>query len=332
MRVLVLGGGGFLGYHVVDAAQRQGHEVTVFTRGGSAPMDRVAVLTGDRTDDLDALRGHTWDAVVDTYTDDEPGATAIRRTAQLLSGAVGGYCYVSGMSVYAADGPPVPDERAAVRQAGRESDQDPLQARSLAKLAGEAAVTELFNGSVLIPRVGIMVGPRDPSQRFTWWPHRFLRALQGTADPVILGPGNPDRPVQYSDARDIADWMVTAVLRGLAGTFNAVGPLREDPLGQVLADCLAAARAACSTPAAEVRLQWQPDEDRLRAALTGVAEEARPLWYPEHQIPQQAIDSRAAAAAGLNFRSAADTAAQTLDWAQQHDPQPLRDFPEPHTD
>ena len=331
MRVLVLGGGGFLGYHVVDAARRQGHEVTVFTRGGSAPMDGVGVLTGDRTGDLEALRGGTWDAVVDTYTDDEPGAPAIRRTAQLLSGAVGGYCYISGMSVYAPDGPPVPDERAAVRQAGRESDQDPLQARSLAKLAGEAAVTELFDGSVLIPRVGIMVGPRDPSHRFTWWPSRFLRALQGTADPVILGPGDPDRPVQYSDARDIADWIVTAVLRGLAGTFNTVGPLRAEPLRQVLADCLAAAQAACLHPTAEVRLQWQPDETRLRAALTGVTEEARPLWYPEDQIPQQGIDSQAAAAAGLTFRTAADTAAQTLAWSLQHDPQPLPEFHEPQS-
>ena len=135
--------------------------------------------------------------------------------------------------------------------------------------------------------------------------------------------------MQYSDARDIADWMVTAALRGLSGTFNTVGPLRDDPLRQVLADCLAAATAACAHPAAEVQLRWEPDEHRLRAALTGVVEEGRPSWYPEDQIPQHAIDSHVAAAAGLIVRSTFDTAARTLAWAQRHDPQPLRNFTQP---
>lgn len=310
MRLLVLGGGGFLGHHVVAEALAAGHEVTVFARSGRSSFDGVEVLTGDREGDVDALRGASWDAVLDTYTDGEPGAPAVRATAALLSGSVGVYGYVSGMSVYAPDGPDRPDESAPVRRAGREPDSDPLQARSLAKLAAEAALAEVFDGPVLRPRVGIMVGPRDPSHRFTWWPLRMHRALHGEAPRTVLAPGRPDRPVQYSDARDIARWVVTMLAQGRGGVFNTVGPGRPDPLADVLTACL---RAAGGRPG-EVELDWVP-EDRLRPLLDGVEEEARPLWFPEDQIPQAAIDSGAALRAGLTFRPALDTARDTLDWA-----------------
>lgn len=128
------------------------------------------------------------------------------------------------MSVYAPSGPARPDETGPVRRAGREPDEDPLQERSLAKLTAEAARAELFDGPVLLPRVGIMVGPRDPSHRFTWWPLRMRRALDGTAPRRIPAPGRPDRPVQYSDARDIAGWVVAMLARGAGGTYNTVGP------------------------------------------------------------------------------------------------------------
>lgn len=334
MRLLVLGGGGFLGFHVVDAAVAAGHSVTVLSRSGSAQVSGVEVLTADRRGDVDVLRGRQWDGVVDTFTDDRPGAPAVARTAALLSGAVATYCYVSGMSVYAPDGSAVPDESAPVRRAGGEPDDDPLQARSMAKLAAERVVAERFDGAVLVPRVGIMVGPRDPSQRFTWWPVRFLRALTGAAAPVVLGPGAPGRAVQYSDARDIARWLVEMTAAGQGGTFNAVGPLRPDSLGEVLGACLDAARDRLTerrdvADVPDVTVRWRPDEAHLREALVGIGEEDRPLWYPEDQIPQNAIDSSAAASAGLTFRSAGETAAQTLAWAVRHDPEPLSGFAEP---
>ncbi|WP_375487273.1 NAD-dependent epimerase/dehydratase family protein [uncultured Jatrophihabitans sp.] len=330
-RVLVLGGGGFLGFHVVDAAVRDGHEVTVLSRSGRAPRDGVEVLTGDRQGDLDALRGGRWDAVVDTFTDTDPGAPAVRRTAELLSGSAGLYCYVSGMSVYAPDGPQVPDESAPVRRAGVEPDDDPLQERSLAKLAAEDAVHDVFDGPVLVPRVGIMVGPRDPSQRFSWWPMRCYRALTGAAPDTVPAPGAPDRSVQYSDTRDIAAWMVTMATQQHAGTFNTVGPLRADPLRDVLQQCLDAARDVAGPRAVrnDVRWRWLTDEDALRGALRDVDEEGRPLWYPEDQIPQRAIDSAAAHRAGLRFRPAGQTARETLTWLLQQDQQPLASFDEP---
>ena len=314
MRLLILGGGGFLGYHAVVAGLDAGHQVTVFTRSGKPPVEGVEVLVGDRRDDLGALRGHEWDAVFDTFSDpttDDDGyaAPAVRATAELLSGAVGAYGYVSGMSVYAPSGPAVPDESGPVRRAGVEPDSDRLQERSLAKLAGEAGVTELFDGPALFPRVGIMVGPR--SRRFTCWPLRFAGIAPGTYPRRVLVPGDPSRPVQFSDARDIAAWSLSMLAAGRGGTYNTVGPGRPEPLSAVLQACIDAAGAT------DVELITVADEDFLRAELDDVDEEDRPLWYPEDQIPQDAIDSSAAAAAGLVFRPTSETAIDTLRWAQE---------------
>ena len=314
MRLLVLGGGGFLGYHAAAEALAAGHRVSVLSRSGRAPLPGVEVLTGDREGDLSALRGREWDAVLDTFTDTSRGAPAVRTTGRMLSGSVGAYGYVSGMSVYAPGGPARPDETAPVRQAGQQSDDDPLQERSLAKLAAEQGLGEVFDGPVLLPRVGIMVGPRDPSWRFTYWPVRLAAARGGSDGRRVPAPGDPGRPVQYSDARDVAGWVVRMLAQGRGGVFNAVGPGRDEPLGQVLDACLVAAGAA-----GDVELVWL-DEDALRAGLADVAEEQRPLWYPEDQIPQDAIDSSAALAAGLTFRPALDTARDTLAWARDQEP------------
>jgi 2'-hydroxyisoflavone reductase len=313
VRLLVLGGGGFLGYHAVTEALAADHDVTVFSRSGQPPVDGVEAIAGNRRDDLSGLRGRDWDAVFDTFTDTEPGAPAVRATADLLSGAVGAYGYVSGMSVYAPAGPSVPDESGPVRRAGVEPDSERLQERSLAKLAGEAAVTELFGGPALFPRVGIMVGPADPSTRFTYWPVRLAAAARGDLPRSVLVPGDRERPVQYSDARDIAGWAVYMLAAGRGGTFNTVGPGRSDSLASVLDACCAAA----GLDLADLDLVDVPDEDLLRDRLADVDEEERPLWYPEDQIPQEAIDSSAALAAGLRFRPAVMTATDTLAWAQQ---------------
>ncbi|SDF99913.1 hypothetical protein [Klenkia brasiliensis] len=313
MHLLVLGGGGFLGHHAVTAALGRGHRVTVLNRSGESSVENAVVLTGDRDGDLSALGSGTWDAVLDTFTDPRPGSPAVRRTAELLSGRVGTYGYVSGMSVYAPAGPAVPDESAPVRSAGTEADDDPLQERSLAKLAAEELLGDVFDGPVLLPRVGIMVGPRDPSDRFSYWPLRFARARAGTREGPVLVPGDPSRPVQYSDARDVADWVVAMLAEGASGTFNAVGPGRRETLGEVLDACLVAAGARPG----DVELVWT-DEDWLRGQVTDVPEEHRPLWFPEDQIPQDAVDSSAALAAGLAFRPAEETARDTLQWAWDH--------------
>ena len=307
MDLLVLGGGGFLGHHVVTQAQAADHRVTVFNRKGQGPDGAVA-LQGDRQGDLSALHGRSFDAVLDTFSDPD----AVAATARLLSGSAGAYGYVSGMSVYHPQGPAVPDESAPVRRPGAAAPDDPLQERSLAKLACEEAVRTHFDGPTLLTRVGIMVGPRDPTDRFTWWPVRFARALAGDAARTVLAPGDPDRPVQYTDVRDLAAWMVAMLADGRGGLYNGVGPGRAEPLRDVLAACLRAAGGS----EGDVELVWA-DETLLRAELAFVEEEQRPLWFPEDQIPQDAIDAGAATALGLRFRPAEETAADTLRWRRE---------------
>ena len=306
MRLLVLGGTGFLGYHAVAEAASMGHEVSVFTREGEAPVDGVEALRGDRRGDLSSLRGRTWDAVLDTFSDPE----AVEETARLLSGSVGAYGYVSGISVYRPEGPEVVDEEAPLRRPGDPAGDDPLQERSIAKLRCEAAVRDGFSGTVLIPRVGIMVGPHDPTDRFSWWPAHFARAL--TEGGEVLAPGDPERIVQFSDARDVAAWTVRMLEAGNPGTFNAVGPGREDPLVEVLDACRLAAREETGADEPS-RMVWV-GEELLREQVTGIPEEERPLWFPEGQIPFKAVDSSRALAAGLTFRPAYETALDTLRW------------------
>ncbi|SER06140.1 NAD-dependent epimerase/dehydratase family protein [Microlunatus flavus] len=317
MRLLVLGGGGFLGYHVVTAALAAGHEVTVLSRSGTAPVEGVDVVTGDRQGDLSGLRGREWDAAFDTFNDTDDGAPAIAATAGLLAGSVGTYGYVSGMSVYAPTGPDVPDETAPVRTAGLETDR--LQERSLAKLAGEAAVRERFGEQSFFPRVGIMVGPR--STRYTYWPVRIAGAVNGSLGQTVLVAGDLDRPVQYSDARSIAAWCVRMLAEGRGGTYNTVGPGRPDTLRAVLDACAVAAGAGSLDDLDTV----VAPEDLMRRKLLGIDEEERPLWFPEDQIPQLAIDSSKALAAGLTFSTPLELATDTLAWARDADEAALTD-------
>ena len=213
------------------------------------------------------------------------------------------------MSVYAPTGPDVPDESAPVREAGRETDR--LQERSLAKLAGEAAVREHFGEHAFFPRVGIMVGPR--STRYTYWPVRLAGALDGTLPRTVLLPGDLDRAVQCSDARSIAAWSVRMLADGRGGTFNVVGPGRPDTLREVLDACVVAAGGSSLSDLDTV----VAPEDLMRRKLLGVDEEERPLWFPEDQIPQLAIDSSKALAAGLTFSTPLELATGTLAWARE---------------
>ncbi len=310
MNLLVLGGTGFLGYHIVAEAIKLGHQVTTFNREGESDIEEVEALQGDRKGDLLALRGRTWDAVLDTFSDTE----AVTETAKLLSDSVAAYGYISGISNYHPDGPDTVDEDAPLRREGDPAGDDPLQARSLKKLACEKALKEHFSGDLLVARPGIMVGPRDPTDRFTWWPLRFLRSSSQTP---ILAPGDPERSVQFTDARDLAAWLVRSLdptTTPLTGTYNAVGPGRAERLSDVLSACLGAAKEVAELDTSDVELVWA-GEDFLREQLAEVEEEARPLWFPEDQIPFDKVDSSKALASGLHFRATYDTAKDTLLWA-----------------
>ena len=211
MRILVLGGTQFLGRHTVDAALARGHDVTMFNRGQTRPelFPDVEKLRGDRDGDLDALRGREFDAVVDTsgYV-----PRIVRETIDAL-GDVGHYTFVSSISVY-ADASTPPTESSPVAEL-TEPTEEWREAYGELKADCEDVVRERFPNA-FIPRPGLIVGPWDPTGRFTYWPQRFADGGR------VLAPAPPDADAQVIDARDLADWIVRAAESGLAGTYNAV--------------------------------------------------------------------------------------------------------------
>src|SRR3954452_18617059 len=227
MHILVLGGTQFVGRHVVDTALERGHEVTLFNRGQTRPelFPTVEKLHGDRDGDLSALAGRSFDAVVDTsgYV-----PRVVQRTLDAL-GDVGHYTFVSSVSAYAALAEPR-DEDAPLARLAEETEDYRSEAYGPLKALSEEVVRTRFPGA-FIPRPGLIGGPWDPTGRFTYWPQRFDAGGQ------VLAPAPADEDTQVIDARDLASWIVEAAEGGLAGTFNAVGPVT--PRHELLETCRA---------------------------------------------------------------------------------------------
>jgi 2'-hydroxyisoflavone reductase len=214
---LVLGGTKFLGRATVEAALARGHEVTLFNRGQTNPdlFPETEKLHGDREHDLAALTGRTWNAVVDPsgYL---PGV--VRASAEMLAGSVGFYLFVSSLSVYADR------SKTMVEGDGLEELRDMPADRLLEdfsnygalKALAEQAVAETFPDAHANVRPGLIVGPHDPTGRFTYWPHRIARGGD------VAAPAPPEDRVQFIDVRDLADWMVGLCERGAGGELNAV--------------------------------------------------------------------------------------------------------------
>ena len=206
MRLLLLGGPRFLGRAITDSALERGHELTFFNRGTTNPelYPEVERLVGDRASDLAALAGRTWDAVIDTsgYL-----PAAVRASAETLAGS-GLYCFVSSVSVYADFTRPT-DEESPVAELGDLADDEVTgESYGALKALCEEQVRDVFGERALVVRPGLIVGPHDPTGRFTYWPHRVARGGE------VLAPGPPDRPTQFIDVRDLAEWMLGAVRAG----------------------------------------------------------------------------------------------------------------------
>ena len=216
MKLLLLGGPRFLGRAVTDAALAAGHEVTFFNRGRTNPelYPEVEHLVGDRSVDLDALRGRSWDVVVDTcgYLPD-----IVRTSATALADS-GTYCFVSSISVY-EDFTSVRDEEGAVAElGGLPADEVTNETYGPLKALCENAVRDVFGSRALVIRPGLIVGPHDPTGRFTYWPHRIARGGE------VLAPAPPESPTQVIDVRDLGVWMVELCARAANGTYNATHP------------------------------------------------------------------------------------------------------------
>jgi 2'-hydroxyisoflavone reductase len=302
MKILVLGGTVFVGRYIVQAALARGHQVTLFNRGRQNPhlFPEIEKLRGDRDGDLTALRGRSFDAVVDPsgYRPEQ-----VRAVAETLGKTSGHYAFISSISVYRGFPP------------GRSFDEDtplaegsdgygPLKARS------EGALEAALPGRVARVRPGLIVGPHDPTDRFTYWPRRVARGGR------VLAPGRPERPIQFVDVRDLADWCVRLGEVRRVGVFNAVGPGSRLTMGQLLDECRTVAGS-------DAHFTWVPDGELAAAGLKAWTEV--PLWIPEGDPGFGGMllaDNRRAVAAGLTFRPVAETIQATLEWDRREEGSP----------
>jgi len=301
MNLLILGGTVFLGRSLVDAAQARGHRVTLFNRGRSNPgvFPDLETIHGDRSSDLDKLHGRRWDAVIDTcgYV-----PRIVRASARALAGSAGSYTFISSLSVYADTSIPA-DESSPVGKLEDETVETvdggtygPLKALC------EQAVQAEFAGRALILRPGLIVGPYDPSDRFTYWPHRIAQGGE------VLAPGRPERRIQFIDARDLAEWTIRMLENGKGGVFNADSPPGMHTLGGLLETCKRVANS-------DARLTWVSESFLHEEGVEMWSE--LPVWVPESDAEYAGffeIAVNKALEQGLSFRPLADTVRDTLAW------------------
>ena len=298
MDLLILGGTRFLGRYLVEAALGEDHGVTLFNRGLSGPdlFPEVETIWGDRDGDLPALRGRRWDAAIDTcgYV-----PRVVRASAGLLADAVDHYTFVSSVSVYSDDIGPGADEDASV---------DVLEDPTVEEVTGETygglkalcerAAEEEMPGRVLNVRPGLISGPHDPTDRFTYWPRRIA------AGGEVLAPDRPERQVQFIDVRDLAGWMVKMSAGQKTGTYNATGPAYGLQMGKLLEEC--------ETVGGEAQIVWVSEEFLEENGVEPFTE--MPLWVPREYAGMMEVDCGRAIAAGLTFRPVSETKRDTLEW------------------
>ncbi len=316
MKILVLGGTVFLGRHFTQAALDAGHQVTLFNRGQTNPslFPEVEKLQGDRTVDVAPIRGREFDAVLDP-SGYHP--SAVRLAARAVDAAH--YCFISSISAYARLDVGGFDETALLADltSSLTEEYDPEQYGAL-KVLCEREAWKAFGEHALIIRPGLIVGPHDPSDRFTYWPARAARGGR------ILAPGPPDRDVQVIDARDLAVWIVHLLEEGIAGAFNATGPEHRLTMDEMIADCIDAAASDAGGVPPGTAIEWVPESFLLERGVQPWTE--LPVWLPsdgEHAGIMD-VDNSRALEAGLTFRPLVDTARDTLAWDRTRPDEPRK--------
>jgi 2'-hydroxyisoflavone reductase len=302
MRLLILGGTKFLGRATVDAALARGHEVTLFNRGLTNPdlYPDVEKIRGDRTHDLSALEGREWDALLDMATF---LPRVVRLSVAALRSRVARYVYISSVSAYAAHGRPEEQEEGAPVEQLDDPEAEDLEHYGALKAVCESIVDEAFGERALIVRPGLIIGPHDPTDRFTYWPRRIDEGGH------VLAPGAPTDPVQFVDVRDLGDWVVRATESGLHGIYNATGEVLT--FQDLLDECI-------RVTGSDANLTWVRSDYLLGE---GVVEWmgvplwiASPGWQAANRVPVAK-----AVAAGLTFRPLAETIADTIAWDKERE-------------
>lgn len=312
MNILILGGTVFLGRALVEAGRARGHRLTLFNRGRSAPSlyPDVEQVHGDRERDLSLLDRRKWDAVIDTcgYL-----PRIVRISARRLAEKVGSYVFISTLSVYATNGRSGIDEEGSLVQLENEGVEEITAATyGGLKVLCEREVQCELPAHHLIVRPGLIVGPNDPTDRFTYWPARMTRGGE------VLAPGRPLRSLQFIDVRDLAGWIIRGMERGLRGVYNANGPSGMCTMRSLLETCRQEAGG-------QSEITWVEE-----SFLTGegvVPWSEIPLWIPESD-PEAAgfysFSSRKAIAEGLVIRPLSETVRSVLDWLPLRPDRPWR--------
>lgn len=302
MEILILGGTVFLGRHLAEIAIRRGHSVTLFNRGRHTDvLSDVEQLHGDRDGDLEILKGRNWDSVIDTsgYV-----PRVVRKSARQLAKVTDHYTFISSISVYEDFSKKNLTEEASTGKLADETIEDigegnygPLKALC------ETVVQEEMPGRSLIVRPGLIVGPYDPTDRFTYWPWRMKQGGN------VLVPGNPQGPIQWIDVRDLASWILDLVEKKQTGVYHATGPSEPLTLNRFLEACK-------DTLNQTARLQWIPEQILLDQGVEYWSE--MPLWIPKtaNMDGFLAVDNQKAIKAGLTFRPIHESIRDTAEWAQ----------------
>ncbi len=302
LRILILGGTGFIGPHQVEYALGRGHTVTLFNRGRTNPelFPEVERLVGDRNDNLEALRGREWDVVIDNPATNPDW---VRLSADVLRDSVKQYLFISTLSVYADDGVVDQDESGVVAEYDEEAGEAVTgSGYGGQKVLCERAAEEVFPGRTTVVRPGLITGPGDPTMRFPYWPVRVARGGE------VLVPGEYEDPVQWIDARDLAVFTLSLCERSVMGIFNVCSP--PYPMGRMLEEIRGGLEV-------EATFTWATEdflrEQEVMGELSGLGSTTVRMpgleGYNQYNVDK-------AVAEGLTFRPVGVTARDTVDWYQ----------------
>jgi 2'-hydroxyisoflavone reductase len=303
MKILILGGTKFLGRHLVDAALATGHEVTLFNRGKTNPalFPNVETIIGDRETDLDRLAGREWDAAIDVagYL-----PRIVRMSVEALKESVKKYVFISSISVYPEFKKIGINEECPVGKIEDETVEE-INGETYGPLKAlcEKTVQEIYGDRTLIVRPGLIVGPYDPTDRFTYWPMRVTRGGD------IITPDKPQTPIQIIDVRDLSEFIVKLIENNASGIYNATGPDHELMLGEFLDVCKQVSGSVAT-------FHWASAEFLKEHEVAPWSD--MPVWIPdtEEDAGFSRVDISKAIDAGLKFRPLEHTIRDTIQWAQ----------------
>ncbi len=303
MRILIIGGTRFLGRHLVESALERSHEVTLFNRGKSNPglFPQLETILGDREQDVDKLEGRIWDAVIDVagYL-----PRIVRLSAEVLKENVARYVFISSVSVY--------DN---FRQIGIDESYPvgKLQDETIEEITGETygplkalcekVVQDIYGERAIIVRPGLIVGPHDPTDRFTYWPVRIARGED------VLAPQKPEATIQVVDVRDLANFIIKLIQDNASGVYNATGPDYELTIGQLI-------DVSKQVSGSNATIHWASVDFLNQHKVEAWSD--MPTWVPDDEegVGFSRVDVSKAIEAGLCFRPLEETVRDTLAWAQ----------------